>query len=926
MNKFVDSLDFTGMTFVEALRYFLQYFRLPGESQKIDRYMLKFAERYYNNNKHQPHNPFANADTAYVLAYSVIMLNTDLHNPQVKRRMSRDDFIKNNRGINDNADLPLEVLNSIYDAIEKDEIKLKDDPLASTSKVQNQSAVSVSNRARKEVFNSALEEILNRIEVLFDKKKRKPSTWVVASHSDHVKNMMDLVWMAVLASLSTLLQKSDDVNVIKATLDAFKDCIAICCNFDLDLGRSAFITTLSNFTLLTNANEMKTKNFGAIKILLDIALQQGNSLKRSWLDVLKCISQLEKIQVIGLEKSNLNQSLQQETSSQSIVVATDKIFSASVKLSGPAIVDFVSALCTISNEEIPRMFSLTKLVEISYYNMQRIRLEWVNIWNILGNHFNVVACKENEQVSFFALDSLRQLSMKFLEKEELSNFRFQREFLRPFEHTVSHHSSAQVRDFVIRCLQQMVQARSGVLRSGWKTILSVFTIVAGQETSLRIFTLCYDVTKLIMSDHLETILHNDCFSDAMDNLLAFCKAKLSQKISLQAVESIHRSAKALTQLETLDEAAWFSLFYALSRAVNDCELEVRTRALQYLFTLLKEQGSQFSLTFWHRVSSEILFELFSPITKPSSSREEELSVWLSTTMVQALRQFLDLFGTFYTQLAQKLPDILVLIKACVLQENEMLARLGSSCLQQLMENNCHLMSEIEWAQVCICIAELFQATEAHALFDPSTLSPSDTQATVFQQILVNCVLQLLLIQTLLDTIPNSHVYSHIPNPQLFVLIESLEKSYQFSKKFNGDLTLRTDLWKCGFTNKLPNLVKQETSSLTCILHLLFQIYCDTSENRHPMISKIDEKLITLALTALETYRTMDVEDRKRNMAAWKTVLLTILKGLLQLHEDQFQIHIKKFYSKIIDLLLYDLSGEVRAKLHAVLSRTETYLN
>jgi brefeldin A-inhibited guanine nucleotide-exchange protein len=46
MHTFVDLLDFTGLAFTDALRNFLQCFRLPGESQKIDRFMLKFAERY----------------------------------------------------------------------------------------------------------------------------------------------------------------------------------------------------------------------------------------------------------------------------------------------------------------------------------------------------------------------------------------------------------------------------------------------------------------------------------------------------------------------------------------------------------------------------------------------------------------------------------------------------------------------------------------------------------------------------------------------------------------------------------------------------------------------------------------------------------------------------------------------------------------
>ena len=45
-----------------------------------------------------------------------------------------------------------------------------------------------------------------------------------------------------------------------------------------------------------------------------------------------------------------------------------------------------------------------------------------------------VGCNSNEDVAIFAVDSLRQLSMKFLEKGELANFRFQKDFLRPFEH------------------------------------------------------------------------------------------------------------------------------------------------------------------------------------------------------------------------------------------------------------------------------------------------------------------------------------------------------------------------------------------------------------------------------------------------------------------------------------------------------------
>lgn len=51
MYAYIDHMDFTDMDIVSALRKFLEGFRLPGESQKIDRLMEKFASRYYECNK-----------------------------------------------------------------------------------------------------------------------------------------------------------------------------------------------------------------------------------------------------------------------------------------------------------------------------------------------------------------------------------------------------------------------------------------------------------------------------------------------------------------------------------------------------------------------------------------------------------------------------------------------------------------------------------------------------------------------------------------------------------------------------------------------------------------------------------------------------------------------------------------------------------
>ena len=47
MYAYVDAHDFKDMDLLPALRRFLEHFRLPGEAQKIDRLMEKFAARYF---------------------------------------------------------------------------------------------------------------------------------------------------------------------------------------------------------------------------------------------------------------------------------------------------------------------------------------------------------------------------------------------------------------------------------------------------------------------------------------------------------------------------------------------------------------------------------------------------------------------------------------------------------------------------------------------------------------------------------------------------------------------------------------------------------------------------------------------------------------------------------------------------------------
>ncbi|KFB49914.1 guanyl-nucleotide exchange factor [Anopheles sinensis] len=137
LDCFAGELDLSGMQVDVALRKFQGYFRMPGEAQKIERLMEVFSARYCQCNSDIV-SRLRSHDTVFVLAFAIIMLNTDLHTPNLKpeRRMRCDDFIKNLRGIDDCHDIDRDMLNGIYERVKANEFKPGSDHVTQVMKVQ----------------------------------------------------------------------------------------------------------------------------------------------------------------------------------------------------------------------------------------------------------------------------------------------------------------------------------------------------------------------------------------------------------------------------------------------------------------------------------------------------------------------------------------------------------------------------------------------------------------------------------------------------------------------------------------------------------------------------------------------------------------------------------------------------------------------
>ncbi|XP_065849956.1 brefeldin A-inhibited guanine nucleotide-exchange protein 5 isoform X1 [Euphorbia lathyris] len=762
MHAYVDSMKFSEMKFDTALREFLKGFRLPGEAQKIDRLMEKFAERYCADNP----GLFKNADTAYVLAYAVIMLNTDAHNPLVWPKMSKSDFIRMN-AMNDPEDCaPTAVLEEIYDSIVKDEIKLKDettDTGKSRQKPESEERgrlVNILNLALPKRISSAdaksqSETIIKKTQAIFRKQGASRGIFHTVQHIDIVRPMVEAVGWPLLATFSVTMEEGENKPRVVLCMEGFKAGIHITRVMRMDTMRYAFLTSLVRFTFLHAPKEMRTKNVEALRTLLSLSDSEADCLQDTWNAVLECVSRLEFISSTPSVAATVMQGSNQ-ISKDALLLSlrelagkpAEQVFVNSVKLPSGSVVEFFTALCGVSAEELKqtpaRVFSLQKLVEISYYNMARIRLVWAQIWSVLANHFISAGSHHDEKIAMYAIDSLRQLGMKYLERDELSNFTFQNDILKPFVVLMRNSRSDSIRRLIVDCIVQMIKSKVGSIKSGWRSVFMIFTAAADDELESIVESAFENVEQVVL-EHFDQVV-GDCFMDCVNCLIRFANNKRSHRISLKAIALLRICEDRLAEgripggtLKPIDdnvdltfdvtEHYWFPMLAGLSDLTSDTRHEVRSCALEVLFDLLNERGSKFSSSFWESIFHRVLFPIFDHVRHAGKeslvSSDEE---WFRETSIHSLQLLCNLFNTFYKEVSFMLPPLLGLLLDCAKKTDQTVVSISLGALVHLIEVGGHQFSESDWDTLLKSIRDASYTTQPLELLNALTFENPKTTA------------------------------------------------------------------------------------------------------------------------------------------------------------------------------------------------------
>jgi hypothetical protein len=253
LKAYLSLFNFDGMSLLSALRVFLESFRLPGEGQQIDRIVEAFAACAWSTSADK--DLFSGPDVPYVLSYSIIMLNTDLHNPHIRpeKRMTSLQYVQMNRYYSDEVNrgrsLPVHFLEKIYFEVRSQEIRISAEHAgahltedvwmdllwkSSEAWVKDKSPT-VKSHSRKNAIFQAVQDIGPRTSAMTELfRRQKPPSGHAAALCD--KHLFTLIGRPSIFALMQAFHTASSRQQVELILRGLSDCAEICARHHVEGG------------------------------------------------------------------------------------------------------------------------------------------------------------------------------------------------------------------------------------------------------------------------------------------------------------------------------------------------------------------------------------------------------------------------------------------------------------------------------------------------------------------------------------------------------------------------------------------------------------------------------------------------------------------------------------------------------------------
>jgi len=488
--KFIEKYNFEGYKLTDAMRTIFRTFDMPGESQKIERIVYKIGEKYSEDNPES-----IDSDASGVLAYSIVMLHTNLNSRQVQASMkfSSDAFyhmakvIPVKRGI-----LNEEYIREIYDDVVKKPIaqhtaeiwkEFKEEARNSNMKKKEQSYQIETNLYVDNAY--ALLEITS---------PKSLKDYEFGIHVSYIRPFLEAQWTQLFAFFSILIGGVNDLKRLNELNENSKIMIKLADFFHMYSERDAFIHMFVQFSgfELVSKREMKLKNVHFLQSLLDIAIRYPNNLHTGWRVILANAIRLETLAPMRGKGPLSNKSIFQsnvdlifEGAGLNMLAKVSKIYPLVAILDQNSLKDYLDSLCEIcldpNNDKELVIGSLQKLTEAVGYTIDKPISVWRENWPTVSYKLTQMIEKftgdDNSEIQQIVLDTLRQLTKKLLGKyrknSEEENIRHI--IFAPFMTLSDIVTDTITTNFISVSLLSIVQQDQDILKEGWIPMFEVFS-------------------------------------------------------------------------------------------------------------------------------------------------------------------------------------------------------------------------------------------------------------------------------------------------------------------------------------------------------------------------------------------------------------------------------------------------------------------
>jgi hypothetical protein len=651
LRDFVNHFAFAGMSFESAFRHFLSKFQIPGEAQMIDRVMEQFGRKFYTDNS----SLFSCADTVYVLAFSTLMLHTDAHHPNVRQRMTLEQFVANNRGIDGGKNLSYGFLETLYKGITSERINL------SVSSLSHPSLLTQAQRADlyKQQCNQTLQRVRERITVGSDTRQ-----FHRAKSANLIGPMFQSVWGVIMAALTNSFYETNDMEIIRLCLKGFQFSTHIASHCYIDEALATIIDSFAKFGKLPKdpTGLSYRKYILGAQAVIDTAVHDRKFLKGAWEVVLSQLSALFRAE----QTAPIGQMLH----------TADVLFPESLSLDRESVLDFAQAMCTVSGRELrvndPKPYILTKFGDFAYWNMNRPMYIWNEIWTIIGGYLSKegydMEIDPTLAITKTIIDVIRQLCRKFLAKQEMMEFHFQQRFLTPFltiyDRLQPKSHQNEIRQLILECVESIAIENAEVLQSGWAILFRILQAGAHEQGDLK--TKAFRVLEVLLEQVLVSMKPH-----AVHLMMTITDFVTPDKHNLLPLQAVGKFVLIAGVIQGEDDEKWNKLFLSLMSCLSHPDPNVGQCAEEIIISIVTSYGcmrNSLSPAIWRMFLQTILTALV-----PPTAENPQHSLQVLTNL------YIHLFSKFQESIAPYRDDVLRFLIQCCEQGDRQLRDYALTC-------------------------------------------------------------------------------------------------------------------------------------------------------------------------------------------------------------------------------------------------------